>query len=397
MIKTPNVYSNFIKDNVKNKLSYTENFNAYAKENLGVDLDSESDNFYGADTLLSAKDIYSGYVQDFQQDIGTAKADMSQGITNTANVYKDAIVNYDTQLKQNQNAYGQRKENLASGGMLGGGWEKYLDDNVYAQYVEAVNILNNQSTDVYKDYANAYSTTEKRADRTLGKQADTLATNVYGKLQGDYSAYKEAYNEDIKDVVNAYSNVEKPTSVEGLNAYADYLDKETYDNLLENVQGKNFEYYQTAIDNVVKTKNTQEIDNVYAQLDADYKTKNISESDYSGANLKRFLAEEIKTQEDYDKAISRVKNSTKLTEEDREIAIEAINKIDKSKLKTEVMETIDTFAETLVDKNQAEKQIESTMADSKAMNDIFNAIKNGGDKAIEKVQNFINRLKNPKR
>lgn len=198
MIKTPNVYSNFIKDNVKNKLSYTENFNAYAKENLGVDLDSESANFYGADTLLSAKDIYSGYVQDFQQNIGTAKADMSQGITNTANVYKDAIVNYDTQLKQNQNAYGQRKENLASGGMLGGGWEKYLDDNVYAQYVEAVNILNNQSADVYKEYSNAYATTEKRADRTLGKQAETLATNVYGKIQGDYSAYKDAYNEDIK-------------------------------------------------------------------------------------------------------------------------------------------------------------------------------------------------------
>lgn len=395
MIKTPNVYSNFIKDNVKNKLSYTENFNAYAKENLGVDLDSESDNFYGADTLLSAKDIYSGYVQDFQQNIGTAKADMSQGITNTANVYKDAIVNYDTQLKQNQNAYGQRKENLASGGMLGSGWEKYIDDNVYAQYVEAVNILNNQSADVYKEYANAYETTEKRADRTLGKQADTLATNVYGKLQGDYSAYKEAYNEDIKDVVNAYSNVEKPTSVEGLNAYADYLDKETYDNLLENVQGKNFEYYQTAIDNAVKTKNTQEIDNVYAQLDADYKTKNISESDYSGANLKRFLAEEIKTQEDYDKAISRVKNSTKLTEEDREIAIEAINKIDKSKLKTEVMETIDTFAETLVDKNQAEVQIKDTMANSSAINKFFVEAKNKLNESD--LANFFRWLKSEKR
>lgn len=324
MIKTPNVYSNFIKDNVKNKLSYTENFNAYAKENLGIDLDSDGQNFYGENVLSEAKNIYSGYVQDFQNTLGTAKADMSQGITNTANVYKDAIVNYDTQLKQNQNAYGQRKENLASAGLSDSGWEKYIDDNVYAQYVEAVNILNNQSADVYKDYANAYSTTEKRADRALGKQADTLATNVYGQLQGDFNAYKDAYNEDIGEVVKAYSNVEQPTSVEGLKANAQFLDEETYKTLLGNVQAKNYEYYKTLLAEGNPT--------VYEKLDADFKAGNISESDYSGAHYEKMFSIPVKTQIDYDNIMNSIQNSHKLTDEDKEKALDKLSSIDKNKL-----------------------------------------------------------------
>lgn len=343
---TVNAYADFIKDNLKNKLSNTEQFNAYLKDTTGYSADVDSGNFYGASILASANDAYGDFVVDYQDTLAKSKNNYSRGIVGNAEAYRDTAINYNTSFQKNQNAYGTVKESLAGGGLIGSGYEKYLSDNVYKEYVAALNILNNTKKQSDTAYENAYSQYVGAADLKLDRGAKSIANSAYNALAAKNQYYKDVYAEELAGYESAYANPTGATKIADIESIRAYIGNDKANEYIGKAQAKNYELLMADIKTATESGDATAIANAWATLDAN--RANVSEEQYSKAYLNRILTDKINTQGKYDEALGAVNNSTKLTANDKAIALAELNKIDRNSLaKNDTQAAVNEYADTL--------------------------------------------------
>jgi hypothetical protein len=385
---TVNAYADFIKENLKNKLSNTEQFNAYLKDTTGYSADVDSGNFYGASILASANDAYGDLVFDYQDTLAKSKYNYSRGIVGNAEAYRDAAINYNTSFQKSKNAYGTVKESLAGGGLIGSGYEKYLSDNVYKEYVAALNILNNTKKQSDTAYENAYSQYVGAADLKLDRGAKSIANSAYNALAGQDQAYKDAYAEELAEYESAYANPTGATAIQSIENIRAYIGEDKAKEYIGKAQAKNYELLKAGIDEALKSGDQTAIDNAFLALDTN--KVNISESDYSNAYLRKTLKDikDISTIDDYD-LVKKFIDLEILSKNDKAIALAELNKIDRNSLAkndtqaavNEYMKTIDEVAP------QSNKQTQGLQPGQLEAGDNFY-----GDlieKGIEKIGNKI--------
>lgn len=190
------------------------------------------------------------------------------------------------------------------------------------------------------------------------------------------------------------------------------MDKETYDNLLENVQSKNFEVYKQALDKDEMT---------YETFDAEKEKGNISKEQHSQAYLEKFLADKITTQGEYDEALKEVKNSTKLLGElmadstysgDKGKALAELNAIDREKLpatekEAAIIEKVKAIDEVAPESNKQTLGLQPGQLEAgdnyfgdaieEALVNLYDKLKKAGEDTGKFFKNIGERLKNPKR
>jgi hypothetical protein len=347
---TVNAYADFIKENLKNKLSNTEQFNAYLKDTTGYSADVDSGNFYGASILASANDAYGDLVVDYQDTLAKSKNNYSRGIVGNAEAYRDAAINYNTSFQKNQNAYGTVKESLAGGGLIGSGYEKYLSDNVYKEYVAALNILNNTKKQSDTAYENAYSQYVGAADLKLDRGAKSIANSAYNALAGQDQAYKDAYAEELANYESAYANPTGATKIADIESIRAYIGDDKAYEYIGKAQEKNYELLMADIKTATESGDATAIANAWATLDAN--RANVSEEQYSKAYYDKVMQgiakENIKSVGDWDIAKAEIDARKSKLGSFYDKAIAELNKIDRNSLaKTDAQAAVAEYADTL--------------------------------------------------